>query len=283
MVKPAARREVVRYLRQHHHLSERRACRLVTLDRSSARYRSRRTSNGVLRQRLRELAHQRPRFGYRRLTVLLRREGQHVNHKRVYRLYREEGLAVRRRRRKRIAATERAPIAVPQRSGQQWAMDVLSDTLADGRSFRTLNIVDTFTRECLAIEVSTSLPGARVARVLEQLSHQHGQPTTIVVDNGPEFSGQVLDAWAYQRGIQLHFITPGKPIENAYIESFNGKFRDECLNQHWFVDLEDARQIIEQWRMDYNQHRPHSALGHRPPAIFAQWVRAEAYPATLTG
>jgi len=198
VVTPVARREVVHYLRQHHQLSERRAGRLITLDRSTARYQSRRASSATLRQRLQELAQQRPRFGYRRLTILLRREGQRVNHKRVYRLYREAGLAVRRRRRKQIAATAHTPIAVPHRIGQHWAMDFISDTLATGRSFRTLNIVDTYTRECLAIEVDTSLPGARVARVLEQLSLQHGQPTTIVVDNGPEFAGQVLDAWAYQ-------------------------------------------------------------------------------------
>lgn len=198
------------YLRQHHDLPERRACRLVALDRSSARSRSRRASSGALRQRLRERAHQRPRFGYRRLTVLLQREGQRVNHKRVYRLYREEGLVVRRQRRKRLAATDRAPLAAPHRAGQHWAMDFMNDTLATGRSFGTLNIVDTYTRAGLAIEVDWSLPGARVTRVLEQLSAQVGRPERIVVDNGPEFAGKVLDAWAYQQAIHLHFIDPGQ-------------------------------------------------------------------------
>lgn len=196
MVTPAARREVVRYLRDQYQFSERRACRLVILDRSSARYRSRRPNDSALRARLRALAHQRPRFGYRRLTVLLRRDGEQVNHKRVYRLYRAEGLAVRRRRRKRVAVTHRMALPVPQRPGQQWAMDFMTDTLANGRSFRTLNVVDTYTRECLAIEVDTSLPGARVARRLEQVREQRGEPETIVIDNGPEFAGQALDTWA---------------------------------------------------------------------------------------
>ncbi len=253
------------------------------LDRSSARYRSRRPADSVLRQRLRTLAQQRPRFGYRRLTVLLRREGQPINHKRVYRLYREEGLAVRRRRRKRVAMTNRVSLPVPQRAGQQWAMDFMRDTLSNGRGFRTLNIVDTYTRECLALEVDTSLPGARVARRLEQVREQREQPETIVIDNGPEFAGQALDAWAYQHGIQLQFIRPGKPIENAYIESFNGKFRDECLNQHWFLDLEDARHIIAAWRDDYNNTRPHSALGNQPPAVFAERSMAEPLSSTRNG
>jgi putative transposase len=283
VVTPVARREVVRELREQHHFSERRACRLVDLDRTSARYRSRRRPSTAVRQRLRELAQQRPRFGYRRLTVLLRREGQRVNHKRVFRLYQEEGLAVRRRKRKRVAPTQRRDVPMPERAGQQWAMDFMSDTLANGRSFRTLNVVDTFTRECLAIEVDSSLPGQRVTRVLEQISARTRRPELVVVDNGPEFAGQVMDAWAYQQGIRLHFIDPGKPIQNAYIESFNGKFRDECLNQHWFVDLEDARQIIAAWRDDYNQHRPHSALGQLTPAAFAQQLAATSFSLTTTG
>lgn len=283
MVKPAAKREVVRFLQQKHRFSQRRACRLIALDRASARYRSRRRSDDALRRRLRALAGERPRFGYRRLTVLLRREGQSVNHKRIFRLYREEGLAVRRRRRKRVASTQRTELAAPQRARQQWAMDFMTDTLADGRSFRTLNIVDTFTRECLAIEVDRSLPGARVTRVLDQLLERLGRPELVVVDNGPEFAGQVMDAWAYQRGVRLQFIDPGKPIQNAYIESFNGKFRDECLNQHWFVDLEDAQQIIAAWRDDYNHHRPHSALGQRTPAAFAQQVARTSSSLTMTG
>ena len=273
MVTPAARREVVAYLREQHHFSQRRACRVAGAARATVRYRHRRAEQEPLRTRLRELAAARPRFGYRRLTVLLRREQGAINHKRVYRLYRLEGLAVRRRGRKRVARTARlAPVAAPQ-PGQHWAMDFMQDSLASGRPFRTLNIVDLATRECLAIEVDTSLPGARVVRVLERLCEVHGHPTTITMDNGPEFAGLALDAWGYKEGVQLDFIDPGKPMQNGYLESFNGKFRDECLNQHWFTDLDDARATIAAWRDDYNSVRPHSALGNLTPLDFAERLR----------
>lgn len=270
MVTPAARREMVGYVMQTYHFSQRRACRLAGIHGSSARYQSRRVERHDLRQRLRELAVQRPRFGYRRLHILLRREYGPLNHKRVYRLYKEERLALRRRKGKRVTVTNRVPMKPAERVGQQWSMDFMRDTLANGRSFRTLNLVDVFSRQCLAIEVDTSLPSARVVRVLDQVAGQHGYPEEIAVDNGPEFAGQVLDAWAYQRGVHLRFITPGKPIENAYVESFNGKFRDECLNQHWFLSLDDARDMIEAWREDYNTSRPHSALGNQAPLAFVQ-------------
>jgi putative transposase len=250
MVGPAVRREVVTYLRKQHQFSERHACRLITVQRSSIRYRQRRADCADVRQRLRALAHSRPRFGYRRLGVLLRRDGLMVNHKRVHRLYREEGLALRRRRRKRTASAGRVRPSMPCQPGQQWSMDVLRDTLASGRSFRTLNVVDEFTRECLAIEVDTSLPGARVTRVLDHLREQRGLPELLIMDNGPEFTGKALDNWAYHHGVRLHFIDPGKPVQNAYVESFNGKFRDECLDQHWFANLADARRTIEAWRHD---------------------------------
>ena len=269
MVAPAVRREVVTYLQTQHHFSERRACRLITVQRSSIRYRPCRTDCADVRQRLRALAHRRPRFGYRRLGVLLRRDGFVINHKRVHRLYREEGLALRRRRRKRAASAVRVRPSLASQPGQQWSMDFMRDTLASGRSFRTLNVVDEFTRECLAIEVDTSLPGARVTRVLDHLREQRGLPELLIMDNGPEFTGKALDSWAYHHGVRLHFIDPGKPIQNAYVESFNGKFRDECLDQPWFVNLADARRTIESWRHDYNHVRPHSALGHQPPALFA--------------
>lgn len=212
----------------------------------------------------------RARFGYRRLQILLEREGLCVNHKRVHRLYQAAGLQVRRRRRKRLTRAERVPLPVPARRLARWSMDFTVDTLADGRGFRTLNIVDDFTRECLAIEVDRSLPGLRVTRVLDRLQAILGLPETIVVDNGPEFAGRTLDAWAYAHGVTLRFIRPGKPIENAYVESFNGKFRDECLNEHWFVSLADAIATIEAWRIDYNTVRPHSALGGRTPHDFAR-------------
>jgi putative transposase len=245
MVKPAARREVVRYLQQQHQFSQRRACRLIDLDRTSARYRSRRRPDDAVRRRLRALAGERPRFGYRRLTVLLRREGLTVNHTRVFRLYREEGLAVRRRRRKRVAPTQRTEIATPQRARQLWAMDFMTDTLADGRSFRTLNIVDMYTRECLAIEVDRSLPGARVTRVLEQLLERLGRPEVVVVDNGPEFAGCMLDRWAFLNGVEIDSSRPGTPTDNAHIEAFNGRLRAECLNASWFLSMADARGRIE--------------------------------------
>lgn len=276
MVRPVVRREMVMYLKRQHALSERRACRLVGCDRSTARYRPRRPAHTALREQLRTLAQHRPRFGYRRLAVLLRRAGHAINHKRVYRLYRLEGLAVRRRQRKRIAPTQRPVLNAPQRAGQAWAMDFTHDTFANGRHFRTLNIVDMYTRECLAIEVDTSLPSARVVRVLERISETHGFPDSIRVDNGPEFAGKLLDAWAYQRNVQLMFIQPGKPTQNGYVESFNGKFRDECLSQHWFLDLDDARTIIAAWQQDYNMVRPHSALGNQAPAVFAQAIKKGA-------
>jgi putative transposase len=270
MVKPAVRRQAAGWLQQRFGFKQRRACRLVGLAPSSWYYCSQRREPDKLRARLRELAAKRPRFGYRRLHVLLRREGERVNHKRVYRLYREEGLAVRRKHRKKLAGRNRVAIALPSSANQRWSMDFVLDTLVAGRCFRTLNIVDDFTRECVAIEVDTSIGGQRVVRVLDRLAETRGLPSCIVIDNGPEFAGKALDAWAYQRGVKLHFIRPGKPVENAFVESFNGRFRDECLNENWFIDLQDARIKIEDWRTDYNQVRPHSSLGNLPPIEFAK-------------
>lgn len=263
---------MVAWVQQRYGLSERRACWLVGIGRSTLRYRSRaRANEPSLRQRLRELAAARPRFGYRRLHVLLRREGVIVNHKRVERLYREEGLAVRRRKRKRVARDGRGRAAVPGRPNQQWGIDFVSDTLAWGRRIRLFTVVDVFTREVLAIEVDTSLPGGRVVRVLERLAVERGAPDEIVLDNGPELAGKALDQWAYERRVQLRFIEPGKPIQNAFVESFQGRFRDECLDRHWFVSLTDARHTVEAWRQDYNRVRPHSALGYRPPVEFRRF------------
>ncbi len=255
-------------MREAQGLSERRACQLVGMMRSSYRYAVQRRESAGLRERLRGLAQERRRFGYRRLTVLLRREGWAVNHKRVYRLYRQEGLGVRRRKGKRIGAVERQPLAIPSRPNERWSMDFISDALSEGRKFRSLNIVDDFNRECLAAEVDTSLTGARVVRVLERLGEIRGLPQLLVMDNGPEFAGQALDVWAYERGVKLHFIQPGKPVQNAFIESFNGKMRDECLNEHWFLSLGEARETIETWRRDYNEVRPHTSLGNRTPQEF---------------
>ena len=270
MVGPIARREAVGWL-QTRGTSLRRACRLIGLSTATWRY-QRRTSatNVAVLARLQAHAAVRARFGYRRLHILLGREGMLVNHKRVHRIDRAAGLQVRRRRRKRLTRAERIPLPLPSQRLERWSMDFTVDTLADGRGFRTLNIVDDFTRECLAIEVDRSLPGLRVVRVLDRLHAAIGLPQCIVVNNGPEFAGRTLDVWAYTRGVTLRFIRPGKPIENAYVESFNGKFRDECLNEHWFVSLADAKALIEQWRVDYNTVRPHSSLDGATPHEFAR-------------
>ncbi len=258
----------------------------MELAESTYRYKSCRKEPEGLRERLLELAAERPRFGYRRLHVLLVREGWAVNHKRIQRMYREEKLAVRRKRRKRVAQTARKPRVLPEGPNERWSMDFMADSLATGRGFRTLNVVDDYTRECVAIEVDTSLSGERVTRVLDQVIERRGKPQSLVMDNGPEFASRALDAWAYERGIQLDFIRPGKPIENCFVESFNGKFRDECLNQHWFTSLRDARLEIEAWRRDYNRVRPHSSLGNVPPADYAEGAALrpqEASPAPPRG
>jgi putative transposase len=251
--------------------SLRRACRVIGLSTATWRYQRRtNATNIVVLARLQAHAAERARFGYRRLHILLERDGLIVNHKRVHRIYRAANLQVRRRRRKRLTRAERVPLPTPSQRRERWSMDFTVDTLADGRGFRTLNIVDDFTRECVAIEVDRSLPGLRVARVLDRLRAAIGLPQVIVVDNGPEFAGRTLDAWAYAHGVTLRFIRPGKPIENAYAESFNGKFRDECLNEHWFVSLADAQTTIEAWRIDYNGVRPHSSLNGATPDQFAR-------------
>ncbi len=258
MVTAGQRRTAVTSVTTTAGISERRACRFTGFARSSQRYVTRRPPRTELRERLRTLAGQRPRWGVRRLHVMLRREGHAVNRKLVARLYREEGLTVRRRRAKKLVAIPRVPLPVPAGPNERWSMDFVSDALGDGRAFRALTIVDDFTRECPAIAVDTSLPGERVVQVLEQLPGTRGLPRAIVLDNGPEFTSHVLDQWAHRRGVALQFIAPGKPVENAYIESFNGRFRDECLNESWFVSLADAQYTIEAWRVDYNVTRPHS-------------------------
>lgn len=270
MVGPVAKRQVATHLVVAVGLSQRRACRLLGLPLATCQYRPHGLDRGALRLRLVELAGERRRFGYRRLHVLLRREGYAVNHKLVYRLYREAGLQVRRRKRKRPAVARRAVRPVPTQPNECWSMDFMSDAIATGRAFRTLNVVDDCTRECLAIEVDTSLPGARVVRRLEELAACRGLPRTIVADNGPEFIAKALDTWAVRHGVHLHFIDPGTPTQNAFVESFNGKFRDECLNEHHFLSLADARRTIAAWRHDYNTARPHSALDNLTPQEFAQ-------------
>lgn len=264
------RRQAVAVMRSEVAVSERRACGLMGIHRATCRYQVRRWDDSQLRQRMRELAAERRRFGYRRLWVMLRREGWKANHKRVYRLYLEEKLSLRRKRGRRRRAGSRLQLPPPPtRPDQLWTMDFAGDAFMSGRKFRTLNLMDGFTREALEIEPDTSLPGARVVRVLEGRKQQGRKPEAIVIDNGPEFISQVVDQWAYENGVRLHFITPGRPTENGYIESFNGKFRDECLNEHWFTSLPQSRDIIANWRRDYNEVRPHSSCGRIPPAKFA--------------
>jgi putative transposase len=220
---------------------------------------------------MRKLAQERRRFGSPRIYRLLRRQGLMINHKKVERIYREEGLSLRKRKRKKIATQTRLILSPAQRPNERWSMDFVSDGLVTGRRFRALTIVDDFSRECPAIEVDTSLGGARVVHVLERLAELRGLPEMITVDNGPEFTSRALDEWAYRRGLKLNYIRPGKPIENAYAESFNGRLRDECLNENWFLSLKHAREIIETWRKDYNEARPHGSLEGLTPQEYLEY------------
>ena len=249
--------------------SQRRACALVGIAPKTFRYVSSRPDDAGLRSRLREMANERRRFGYRRLHLLLRREGVGVNHKKLFRLYREEGLTVRRRGGRKRAIGTRAPMAVPQSQNQRWSVDFLHDVLADGRRFRVFAAVDDFTRECLALTVDTSISGARVVRELGRVAELRGRPCMIVSDNGTELTSNAVLAWSDEANIEWHYIAPGKPMQNAFIESFNGRLRDECLNEHLFQGLRDARRIIERWRADYNAARPHTSLGGLTPMEFA--------------
>lgn len=264
MVSPEEKRTAVVHLEQVHGASERRACGLVGQPRSTQRRRAQPVEDDGLRDRVRELAAERPRFGYRRITALLRRQGIAVWHGRVHRITKELRLQVPRRKRKRIVAAKPVERQIV-RPNQRWGMDFVSDSLGDGRTFRALAIVDHYTRECPIIEVDLSLPGARVVRALEQLAEERGLPQAIRVDNGPEFVCETVRNWCERRQVTLDYIQPGKPMQNGHIESFNGKFRDECLNTHWFTSLWQARSIIEEWRLDYNGARPHSALGYATP------------------
>jgi putative transposase len=278
-VKPAQKRAAAQFFRVGFRVSERRACRLAGVARSSYRYRSVAADQAALRLRLRDLAATRVRYGYRRLHILLRREGWRVNHKRVYRLYREEGLGIRVKRRKKLASAPRVLPPPATRPLERWSLDFLSDSLVDGRRFRVLTIVDTVSRVSPAIEIGVSLTGERVVTLLDRLRSTVGVPQRIAIDNGPEFISKALDAWAYQNGVQLEFSRPGKPTDNAFAESFNGRFRDECLNLHWFASLEEVRQTVEEWRIEYNTERPHRALGQQTPAAWeAAWAPAQKAP-----
>lgn len=252
-----------------HGFSQRRACRLIEIDPKTVR-RGVTADAPEIRQRLRDLAAVRRRFGYRRLGILLEREGITMNHKKLLRLYREEGLAVRRRRGRKRATGTRAPMTVPQGPNQRWSLDFVADALNWGRRFRVLAVVDDFTREALALVVDTSISGTRVVRELDTLIARRGRPLMIVSDNGTELTSRAVLEWTNQAGIEWHYIAPGKPMQNAFVESFNGRFRDECLNEEVFATLAEARSVIERWRQDYNQVRPHSAHGGLTPEAVAR-------------
>ena len=255
-------------------MSERRACRVLGVDRTSVRYQATRPDDGALRDRLKALAQERRRFGYRRLHVMLQREGHTVNKKRVQRIYREEKLMVRRRGGRKRAMGTRRPLEIPLVANQRWSLDFVSDQMTDGRRFRILTVIDNCTRECLGLVADTSLSGRRVARELDSIILRRGRPETIISDNGTEYTSNAVLAWADDTGVGWHYIAPGKPQQNGFNESFNGRLRDELLNETLFRSLPHARAVLEAWRRDYNERRPHSKLG---------WLTPKAYADALTG
>ena len=249
--------------------SQRKACALVGLDRKTYRYASRRPDDAAIRRRLRELAVERRRFGYRRLHILLKREGVEINHKKLYRLYKEERLTVRKRGGRKRALGTRAPMTLPEGPNQRWSLDFVSDALIDGRRFRILAVIDDFSRECLATVVDNSISGVRVARELDRIAFLRGYPDQVVSDNGTELTSHAMLKWQTERVVGWHYIQPGKPMQNGFVESFNGRLRDECLNEHLFNSYGQAKRIIERWRHDYNTERPHTSLDGLTPKEFA--------------
>ena len=275
MVGASQRRSAVRYLQQRYSISERRGCDVTGRHRSTHRYTSIRPPQDALRRRIRELARSRVRYGYRRIHILLKREGIHINKKRVYRLYSEDGLQLRSKRPRRhvTAATRQPPRAKPQAPNVAWSMDFVSDQTASGQRFRALTVVDVFSRECLAIEPGQKLGGADVVNVLSRIAAERSSPKRIYCDNGSEFSSRLVDLWAYANKVVMEFSRPGKPTDNAFIESFNGTLRDECLNVHWFDDLTDAEIKLQAWQREYNESRPHRSLNELSPLQYkARWA-----------
>ena len=267
---PEAKRQAVAHLRVAHGVSERRACHVLQVDRSTVRYKSQRDDDADLREAIKRVSRERRRFGYRRIHVMVEREGRKVNHKKLRRIYREEKLQVRRRGGRKRALGTRKPMVLPDGPNQRWSLDFVSDAFTDGRRFRILAVVDDFTRESLALVADTSLSGLRVTRELDRIISERGLPGTIVSDNGTEFTSMAILKWVRDTGIEWHYIAPGKPQQNGFIESFNGKLRDECLNETLFSSLADARETLEDWKEDYNRSRPHSALGNLTPTEFAE-------------
>jgi putative transposase len=275
MVTPDAKREAVARAVQEHGVSQRRACEVLSVDRSSMRYRSIRSDDACIREAMKKVASERRRFGYRRIHVMLHRQGIVMNLKKLRRLYREEKLTVRKRGGRKRALGTRRPLALPSRSNERWSLDFVSDAFTDGRRFRVLAVVDDFTRECLCLVADTSLSGHRLARELDSLIAKRGKPKTIVSDNGTEMTSMAILKWCQQAHIEWHYIAPGKPMQNGFVESFNGSFRDECLNETLFSSLAQARAVINAWRQDYNANRPHSSLGNITPSEFATKILLE--------
>jgi len=268
MVTPDAKREAVVYAVKEHGMSQRRACLALRVDRSSVRYRSQRPDDSALREAMKKVAAERRRFGYRRIHVMLERQGVVMNMKKLRRLYREEKLQVRKRGGRKRALGTRRPMVLPDRPNERWSLDFVSDAFTDGRRFRVLAVVDDHTRECLALVADTSLSGRRVCRELDAIIARRGMPRTIVSDNGTELTSIAVLKWCQDTGIGWHYIAPGKPMQNGLVESFNGSFRDECLNETLFSSLAEARTRINSWQEDYNQHRPHSSLGYVTPSEY---------------
>lgn len=272
---PAAKRQAVAHACGEHGVSQRRACDVLNIDRSTVRYQSVRADDTDLREAMKKVAAERRRFGYRRIHVMLERQGIHMNQKKLRRLYREEKLQVRKRGGRKRALGTRRPMVVPSRANERWSLDFVSDAFTDGRRFRVLAVVDDFSRECLALVADTSLSGLRMTRELDAIVKQRGKPRTIVSDNGTEMTSMAVLKWCQKTGIEWHYIAPGKPMQNGFVESFNGSFRDECLNETLFSSLSQARQQITIWKEDYNRERPHSSLGNRTPIEFAMKTALE--------
>lgn len=276
---PDAKRKAVSYLCDTHEVSQRRACAALSVDRSTVRYQSKRVDDVKQRDAIKRIAKERRRFGYRRILVMLEREKIFMNHKKLRRIYREEGLQVRKRGGRKRALGTRKPMVVPEAANQRWSLDFVSDALTDGRRFRIFAVVDDHTRECLSLVADTSLSGLRVTRELDRIIENRGRPQTIVSDNGTEFTSIAVLEWVQKTGVEWHYIAPGKPQQNAFIESFNGKLRDECLNETLFSTLAEASKILEIWKEDYNSERPHSALGNIPPSEFAKKIAVDKWAA----
>lgn len=273
------KRQAVAHLCEAHGVSQRRACNVLQADRSSVRYQPKRVDDAEQREAIKRISKERGRFGYRRINIMLRREKIFMNHKKLRRIYAEEKLQVRRRGGRKRALGTRRPMEVPDSPNQRWSLDFVADAFTDGRRFRILTVVDDFTKENVLLVPDTSISGLRVTRELDQVFAERGQPRTIVSDNGTEFTSMAILKWVQDNGVDWHYIQPGKPTQNAFIESFNGKLRDECLNETLFASLSDAREELAKWQEDYNNCRPHSSIGNLTPSEFVEKIKMDKHAA----